>query len=243
MRIVIYEDQKIYNDMLRDYIEKYIFKNNIEIDLLFAKNPIQLMEYNNIDEIVLNIIDIEHLNENTDGITMSKRIKEKKTDANIIFLTSHIENMYDVLNDFVQPLAYIYKGDLNMLEILENAINTLFNRFIDKEEPSIFKLKNDRGELVYIKMNEIHFITSSHRQKYVDIYTEKEIIKVKGTLKDFLDKPPLVQISKSGIINKTKIKSVAKDRNPRNRVINTDRIRKKTDDMFILTPKYKKNLL
>lgn len=243
MKIVIYEDQKIYQDMLRVSIEKYIFKNNIEIDLLFASNPFQLMNYNSDDEIVLNIIDIEHLNENTDGITMSKRIKETYNDANIIFLTSHIENMYDVLNDFVQPLAYIYKGDLNMLKILENAIDKLLNRFDKKKKPSIFRLKNESGELVYIDMNEIHYITSSHRQKYVDIYTKKEVIKVKGILKDFLDKPDLVQISKSGLINKTKIKSITKDRNPKNRVIYTDRIRDINDEIFILTPKYKKNLL
>mgnify|MGYP000956832155 FL=1 len=178
------------------------------------------------------------------GITTAKQIRENFDDNFIIFFTSHIEKTYDVLNSFIEPLAYVYKGDPNFSRILEDAILKILKMDTEKNINSNVLFKDMNGDSIYLDINDIHFITTSpSRQKYLDVYLYSEKLEVKGLLKDLSHHSErLIQISRSTLVNKSKIRNIVKDENPKNKVIITGLKDKDMERLCVLTPKFKNKL-
>ncbi len=244
MRFIIYEDEQIFNDLIKEKLNAISMKLDISFDIIFAENEISLLLANEVEGINVNIVDIEHKNKNLQGIAMASLLREKFPKCHIIFFTSHMEKTYEVLNSHVEPLAYIYKGDQNVKYILENAIQKIISTSVQRKDELILEFKDAKGEKLFVRADEIHYITTDElRQKYIRLYLYGSAISVKGILRDYINiTKDLVQVSKSTVVNKSKIKSIKKDINPKNKLIITSRPDDEKNSKCVLTPKYKKNL-
>ena len=244
MIFVIYEDEVYFRKILKNEIDNILSNIDVRYKIVFAKSSYEVLNYNNSPKTIVNIIDIEHEDEMNKGINTAKEIRENFHKNFIIFFTSHIEKTYDVLNSFIEPLAYVYKGDPNFSKILEDAILKIFKIDSEKNKKSNVLFKDINGDSVYLDINDIHFITTSpSRQKYLDVYLHNKKIEVKGLLKD-LDNfnERLIQISRSTLVNKSKIRNIVKDENPKNKIIMTGLKDKENEKLCVLTPKYKNKL-
>ncbi len=244
MIFVIYEDELYFRTILKNEIDNIFSNIDIRYKIVFAKSSYEVLNYNNSPKTIINIIDIEHEDEMNKGITTAKDIRENFDKNYIIFFTSHIEKTYDVLNSFIEPLAYVYKGDPNFSKILEDAILKVFKIDSEKNKNSNVLFKDINSDSVYLDLNDIHFITTSpSRQKYLDVYLHNEKIEVKGLLKDLSKfSERLIQISRSTLVNKSKIRNIIRDENPKNKIIVTGLKDKENEKLCILTPKYKNKL-
>jgi DNA-binding LytR/AlgR family response regulator len=244
MIFVIYEDEVYFRTILKNEIDNILSDIDVKYKIIFAKSSYEVLNYNNSPKTVINIIDIEHEDEMNKGIITAKEIRENFDKNFIIFFTSHIEKTYDVLNSFIEPLAYVYKGDPNFSKILEDAIIKIFKISNEKNKNDNVLFKDANGDSVYLDMNDIHFITTSpDRQKYLDVYLYDNRIEVKGILKDLSNfSERLIQISRSTLVNKSKIRNIMKDDNPKNKIIITGLKDKDVEKLCVLTPKYKNKL-
>lgn len=244
MIFVVYEDEVYFRTILKNEIDNILSDTDAKYKIVFAKSSYEVLNYNNSPKTVVNIIDIEHQDEVNKGINTAKEIRENFDKNFIIFFTSHIEKTYDVLNSFIEPLAYVYKGDPNFSRILEDAILKVLKVDNENFKKSNVLFKDMYGDSVYLDINDIHFITTSpSRQKYLDVYLYNEKIEVKGILKDLSKfSERLIQISRSTLVNKSKIRNIIKDENPKNKIIMTGLKDKEAERMCILTPKFKSKL-
>ena len=115
---------------------------------------------------------------------------------------------------------------------------------MQRKDDLVLEFKDAKGEKLFVKADEIYYITTDElRQKYIRLYLYGSAISVKGILRDYINlTEDLVQVSKSTLVNKSKIKSIKKDVNPKNKIIITARPDDIKNSKCILTPKYKKNL-
>jgi len=244
MIFVVYEDEVYFRTILKNEIDKILLNLEVKYKIVFAKSSREVLNYNSSSKTIVNIIDIEHDDEMNLGITTAKQIRENFDDNFIIFFTSHIEKTYDVLNSFIEPLAYVYKGDPNFSRILEDAILKILKMDTEKNINSNVLFKDMNGDSIYLDINDIHFITTSpSRQKYLDVYLYSKKLEVKGLLKDLSHHSErLIQISRSTLVNKSKIRNIVKDENPKNKVIITGLKDKDMERLCVLTPKFKNKL-
>ena len=244
MIFVVYEDEDYFKQIIELEIKKVAKSLKIDVEIVFAETTDEVLEYNKSEEVIVNIIDIEYDDNLDAGIVTAKSVRDKFMGNYILFFTSHIEKTYEVLNSFIEPLAYIYKGDPNFSAIFEDAIQKIVKIQNSKGRQDKIIFSNKDGDKLFVIIDEIHFITTNlFRQKYLDIYLYDNVLEVKGSLKD-LNKysDTLVQISRSTLVNKNKIRNIVKDENPKNKIIITKLKDKEIEKNCVLTPKFKSNL-
>lgn len=244
MKFIVYEDESFFYELIKKEIEALSIEMDIEFDVLYAKSIEDVFRFNE-DGLNINILDIVHDNGNEDGITVAQKLRDKYRDAHIVFYTSRMDKTYEVINTYVEPLSYIFKGDPNVRVILKNAIQRVISDTSEHKGDRVLKLKDIDGDQVFLKYSDIYYInTDEKRQKYVNVYLFEGTIKVKGLLKDFIGiNDDFVQVSKSSIVNKSKIKLIKKTHSSRVKKIITNRPEDETDGKCLLTDKFKNNLI
>lgn len=244
MKFIVYEDEKIFYDMIKKEIESLSIDMDFDCSIIHTMDPEELLELNK-DDININIIDIIHNNGGEDGVSVARKLRDSSKEAHIIFYTSRIDKAYDVINSYIEPLSYIYKADPNVRDILRNAVEKVLDNSTKHYGEQVLKLKDDNGDKLFIKTSDIYFVaTDEKRQKYLNVYLYKGHEKVKGILKDFIGlNDDLVQVSKSSVVNKTKIKLIKKTNSSRVKQIITTRPDNNEDGKCFMTDKYKKNLV
>lgn len=244
MIFIVYEDEKYFKQIIELEISKVIKFFKLDAKIFFAETINEVLEYNKSNEVIVNIIDIEYDDDLDAGIVAAKAVRDAFTDSYILFFTSHIEKTYEVLNSFIEPLAYIYKGDPNFSAIIEDAISKIIKTQNNKDKQTNITFSNKDNDKIFVNVEDIHFITTNlFRQKYLDVYLYDEKLEVKGIIKDVAKySDTLVQISRSTFVNKDKIRNIIKDENPKNKIIVTKLKDKELEKNCVLTPKFKSNL-
>lgn len=245
MRIIFYEDEQHYIDKLHAIFTRLSFQNDIHFEQITANTFDELIQSNQTLDICINIIDIEHLNQNKDGVSAAKLIRDENPASYIIFYTSHIEKTLDIINEFIEPLAFIYKADPLMEHLFEKALLKVITKAPRQNKEQLSYFTTEDNEIIYINLDDIHFIrTSNEKQRYIEIYTYDRCYIVKGMIKEYVNKYDfLVQTSKSCIVHKAKVKTIKKGTNPKNKIIDTAVSNPEFNHYCILSNKYKSNLL
>jgi len=118
-RIIICEDEEFFAVDLNNMCEQICGKLNIEYDITCYRNEITflknfLMEPQSFDLFLLDII---LKNTRMNGMDLAKKIREKNTNATIIFVTCNKE--FAIQGYEVQAMHYLLKPvDINLLEKL-----------------------------------------------------------------------------------------------------------------------------
>lgn len=188
MRVAICDDEAIYREETKKGIRAY-------------RKDIEIVEYTDGSELVqseeqfdLIFLDVEM--KKLDGVTTAKYLRRKNIDAEIVFLTSHGEFVYDAFD--VRALQFLKKplesGKLiKVLKTVEKALNEE-----DKVELSL------EGEKCYVKVKDIVYLESYGDGVFVydrfgTVYEER-----RGTLKHWnerLSGKGFVQIHRTYLIS------------------------------------------
>lgn len=179
------------------FIHTFFLKKILDIDWEYSSglkliNIIEFKDfYRKLDLIPivdsLFFIDIR-LNSTINGIDLAKKIREKSESAKIIFITASDSYAIAIINQKIQPYAYIQKNanlDIFQKEIRQIIKNILFDNELEKK-----KLDRIRFDLIdryeYIHFNEILYLEKiKFKKKRIHVVTKNKYFEAIGTLSDY----------------------------------------------------------
>lgn len=201
-KIAIVDDEKMYSDVLKSYLDKYQKENDISFSIDIFESGLALMSnYEPIYNVLFIDIEMPHMN----GIELAKFIRKSDTHTFIFFVTNMIQ--YAVKGYEVNAVSYISKPvayenlALNLDICIENIKS---NEYIYINVPGEYNSKK-------ILSKNILFIEV--KDHWLHIYTEEETYKLLGSLNEMREKLApynFIKCNKSYLINLkhvTKIKS------------------------------------
>lgn len=151
MRIAVVEDEKSYQDLLCGYIEKYKNANHTVIQVETFSGGQEIVDwYGRTEGFDIIFLDIEM--STMDGMEAARRIREKDTDAILIYITNMAQYAvkgYEVeaLDFIVKPVGY---------EIFEAKMNKAWDRIENRRERYIV-IKNKKG-ILRLRVREILYV-------------------------------------------------------------------------------------
>ncbi|WP_027003669.1 LytR/AlgR family response regulator transcription factor [Hugenholtzia roseola] len=214
MKILAVEDEKLFAFTIEQIIDELgyqlvgIVDNAEEMLRLFAANKPDLA-----------LIDI-NIKGSMDGIEVARRISQSQFAVPIIFITSFSDQKTFERAREVRPFAYIVKPfDEKMLQrTIEIALYRYAGKASMQDEKvnwqqdvmvrdSFFVKTGSRLEKV--KISEILYVESN--DKYIKLYTEKDVFSIRMPLKELSEKLPLtefVQVHRSYIVQAAYIEDI-----------------------------------
>ena len=233
IKIVVVEDDKLFQNKLKNVISKLIFKTNEDIKVeyysKFNKNLEKTISDNSIRKIY--IMDIE-LESGISGIQIAKKIREDDWESEIIFITSHDKMFETVYRSVYEVFDFIEKYH-DVEDRLEKALNVIFNKNFDNK---MFIYSNRFFDLK-IYYRSILYIYREKEERKLVIVTENNKFKVGLTIPEMLDKLDgrFKQCHRACIVNRNRVHKY--DWNKSTFILDT----KESVDM--LSRKYKKEVL
>ncbi len=203
IRIAICDDQDVFREIIKEKICRVCRNENIKIEIDCYKSGDDLIKTLKKDNFVYDILFLDILMNEIDGIETAKEIRKFDNRMQIIFCTSSSE--YILQGYEVEAIGYFIKGedDTRLREILKRAIEKI-NRIYD--EYILINLKNSI-RTIYLK--DIEFIEISNRT--LSIHTTNEIIDFNGKMQEMLDKlkdKNFILTHRSYLVNISKIKDI-----------------------------------
>ena len=203
MNIAIVDDEENIRNLYKKYCEEWANINKIELKTeLFSSGENFIFNYDEKDLIDILLLDVEMKKIN--GVELSKRIREKNSDIQIIFISGYPEYIgygYDVnaLNFLIKPIK-----KEKLFELLDKATNQMNN----KEK---FIIVKDDGINTKILLKDIFSCISD--KNYVDIFAQNKSYRIRMTLTQLMDMldDRFFKVSRSEIINIEKIAETKKD--------------------------------
>lgn len=165
IKIAICDDEKVYRDVILDYINSYESEaNNLNI-VQFECGEDIIEQYKNGQTFDLIFLDVEM--KQLSGVETGKVIREVDKNVMFVFITNHQQYVPDafVLNAF-QFLLKPLNQDLFNREF-ERALNT-YNKMkfqykiVYKEQVNVLKT----GDILYIETYDRHLRATTQNQKY-----------------------------------------------------------------------------
>lgn len=195
--ILLVED----NFLNRRLSKKVLLENGYQV--LEAKNSKEALEILNNEQIILAILDI-HLGENEqDGISLGKQIKDQFS-IPFIYLTAYDNS--EIIGEAIStsPYSYITKPfkDSDLIASVEIALRQSANTTMNK--PKI--IVKDYEYNVELSVDEINYIESNGN--YLLFHTDDKVFKTRSSLRQILEELPssmFVQVHRAYIVNKNKI--------------------------------------
>lgn len=192
----------IEDDFLnRRLTKKILIENNYRI--LEAKNAKETLEILKKESVTLAILDINLGENEQDGITLGKQIKDEFS-VPFIYLTAY-ENQ-EVIGKAIStsPYSYLTKPfkSSDLIASVEITIRQTSN--LQKHKP--FILVKDGEYNVKLALDEIDYIESDGN--YLLFYSGKKLYKLRSTIKKMVAELPastFVQIHRAYIVNKNKV--------------------------------------
>lgn len=197
MNILICDDDKLYVDMIRKYVDEFFVEHKI--------TDYKVYEYYSGDEAAKNSekIDIAFLDvemNGINGIEVSKILRKNNKDIVVFIITSYMGYIDDAMDEGV--FRYINKPieKIIIFRGLQKAVDLCY-----KKQSRKIMIKSASANII-IEQDSIIYIESIMRKRY--IYTEKKDYISNNSLtfwKNILDNDIFCIVNKSIIINITKV--------------------------------------
>lgn len=133
IKIIVVEDNKNQQKIVKEVISKTLFKRNDEITVTYfnkyCKELKQIIEDNSVRKIF--IMDIE-LEASISGIQIAKKIRANDWESEIVFTTSHDKMFETVYRSVYQVFDFIEKYH-NFEERLEKVLDLIFQKSFDNK--------------------------------------------------------------------------------------------------------------
>ena len=176
MRIAICDDKIILHDELKKHLEKYAINRNIIMNYDDYSNGSDLIA----SSIEYDIIFMDYQMDGIDGLETARRLRKKKVNSTIIFLTSFPSIVFDTfeVNAYrflVKPIDY---------EKLSSALDD----FLKSQEDSNFIFIKSDDDNRKVNIDDIIYIEADN--KYCYIRTTDDNITYKKTLSDIEKQVP-----------------------------------------------------
>ena len=202
INFVVCDDDKKYRDLVNNVILKYMMKNDVEY---------KVHEFSDYNDDFINIVksslpskiyilDIETPSKS--GVDVARIIRKHDMNSIIIFLTSHQELGYKVLEEVTLFLAFINKFD--------DCENKLFNSLIDAfkvlKTKKMLKFKNGTVTNT-VSTDDILYAIRDTEDRKILIKTDYSDIKTNISLKEFLDMVgnDFIQTHRACCVNKNRV--------------------------------------
>lgn len=183
LTFVLVEDDKKYQEKIRDIVRKTIFKYDIPYrEENFEKMCPQLLKTINDDSHQkVYILDIE-LTNSISGIEIGKLIRKHDWESHIIYLTSHDFQFHKVFSSVLEVFAFIEKFDRTE-ELLVEAINKIANKKFDNK---MLKISSKNAEISVFYKSITHIVKEKDSRK-LTIYTSSNKFYSNMTLQSIMD--------------------------------------------------------
>lgn len=140
-KIAICDDNEILIKKYKTMLKKIISDRQLEIDIECFYSGISLLETVKEDRDGFDIIFLDILMEQLNGVETARRIRDMKSRAIIIFLTSSEEYIFDTMG--IKAMAYLMKDELtnqNLEKIFLEAIKKT-----DERKDNVLCFEKDNG--------------------------------------------------------------------------------------------------
>ena len=204
-KIAICDDEQNQIDYMASIVASWSAHagHNCEIRT-FASAEAFLFEYEEDKAFDILLLDIEMKNMN--GIELAKRIRKDHNRAEIIFITSHFEFVWEGYE--VDALDFIVKpaDQFSINYVLDKAINRL-----ESTSSTLIAIKTSDG-IVSLSSNDITYVeVFDHNLVY---HTTKGVYDVRGRLSDVLkklDPKRFIMCNRSFVVNLRYVQSACND--------------------------------
>ena len=200
IHIAIVEDEALYMEQLKNYIEKYSKESDMEFKVTYFQDGDEIaVNYSADYDIILMDIQMQFM----DGMTAAKKIREMDSKVILIFVTNMIQYavqgyQVDALDYIVKPVEYF--SFTQKLNRAIERIGTNSKHYISATtEDGIRKVNID--DILYIE-------SSGH---YLNFITMTEIYETRGTMKymeDLLELHDFCRIHKGYLVNMKHVEGV-----------------------------------
>ncbi len=207
MKIAVVEDEKVYQEMFRNYIDKYSSENGISVDVTCFDDGFDITEdYTPVWDVILLDIQMKH----QDGMTAAKIIRKHDERVAIMFITTLAQ--YAIMGYEVDATDYVLKP----VEYEKFAFRfSRVLRHVENEETQSMLLPSENGsdkvllpDILYIQVDHhnltIHVKNGAQRKAYT---LRKSISSIEKELPDKF----FFRCDQSVIVNLRAITRVEKD--------------------------------
>jgi len=187
--IAVCDDDKKIHQIVEELLNAYAGKRQQQFRFFHAYSAEELLEAD--DFFFLLFLDIEM--PGMDGIEAKNILEGKKTEANIIFMTSHEER---VMEAFGKNVVGFLKKPVEKEQLLE-AFDRVFHSYADQT----IEVEKD-GKLCYLSVSDIHYIVG--QDKYTEVFTQKDSYLVRKSLAEWEQELPdaeFCRVNRSYIIH------------------------------------------
>lgn len=193
--VVICDDDSAVLKELKAYVEQC------------AVEPVQVKTFTRPDKaeeyiqarVKVDVLLLDIVLENEDGILMAKKIQRSRPDIRIIFITGYLEQAKRIFH--AGPAYFLVKPirPEHLKQVLENVIQK-----IREDENSFLTLQTKTG-IEKINIRDIYYVESRIRVLSIHTRTDRETVYMK--MDDFINQLPdtFLRVHKSFLVNMDKI--------------------------------------
>lgn len=177
MRIAVCDDEQMITDVMVRYLED-IFENMdkyVVIDIF--SSAFEMLDYMENHKNKYDMIFMDIMLNNDNGIHLGEKILKKQTDIKIVFMTGYIEYVEDIFD--IEPFGLVIKP------IKYEQVRKIINKLVDsisRSKGSNIILRNKEG-VFSISLNEITYIESEGRYLIINS-GRSETVKVIMTMSE-----------------------------------------------------------
>lgn len=198
-RFVICDDEKIYRDNLKNYVEDYFNDREDSYETIETSGGEELLKLDGLLSIDIAFLDIEL--EDMKGINLSRKLKEINNNVLIVFVSSHpsyIEEVYDqvAFNFITKPIK-----DRRFIRVMDKALRAIEGIRHEK----YYKIVNKKNMKLIPYMDIVCFRKDRNN---LEIVLEDETLKTRGSLdkvEEEVESDYFLRCHNSYIVNKRRI--------------------------------------
>lgn len=200
MKIVVVEDNKDFNEITCNTINKLLIENNFDYDVVsFLSFDEKLKKLIHNNETKIFIVDIELGTKS--GYDVCRTIRESAYDWNSIIIISSVHNQKEtILSLRLSVFTYLSK----LVNFEQELKTTILEAIKILEKNKLFKVDRD----TQIAVDHICYVMKELNSKYCIIKTIYDEYKVRTTLKKLTNELNLTSIRKYLSYNKNNIVAI-----------------------------------